>query len=120
MSEIKTGVELISAERQRQIEVEGWTAEHDAEHDAGELAMAAACYAAPEKIYIVRDFANAIHFVDPWPFEDRWDKRYGYGDENGNVLPDPITYSNDEQIDLLVKAGALIAAEIDRLNSITP
>lgn len=28
------GVELIVAERKRQIEIEGWTAEHDAEHDA--------------------------------------------------------------------------------------
>jgi hypothetical protein len=116
----KTGIKLIAAERQRQIEVEGLTAEHDAEHNAGELAMAAACYAAPERIYIVRDFANAIHFVDPWPFENRYDKRYVYDEDKENVLPDPLTYSSDEQIDLLVKAGALIAAEIDRLNSLTP
>jgi hypothetical protein len=118
MANIKTGVELIAVERERQIQVEGWTGSHDAEHDAGELAIAAACYATPEKIYVVRNFANAIHYVDPWPFEDRWDKRYEYGEnkETGaNYVPDPLTYTDEERIDLLVKAGALIAAEIDRL-----
>jgi hypothetical protein len=34
---------------------------------------------------------------------------------SGNVPPDPTTYSRKERIDLLIKAGALIAAEIDRL-----
>lgn len=38
------GVELISVERQRQIEVEGWTQEHDAHHDNQELAHAAVVY----------------------------------------------------------------------------
>lgn len=28
---MKTGIELIAEERQRQIEIEGWTAEHDKE-----------------------------------------------------------------------------------------
>jgi hypothetical protein len=120
MSDVKTGVELIAAERQRQIEVEGWTAEDDATHDAGQLAMAAACYAAPIKIYAPVNYANSILYADPWPFEYQWDKRFGYGHDEGNVLPDPTTYSSDERIDLLVKAGALIAAEIDRLNSLTP
>ncbi len=41
-----TGVELIAAERQRQMTAEGWTHEHDDEHDDGSLATAAACYAA--------------------------------------------------------------------------
>jgi hypothetical protein len=34
---MKSGIELIAAERQRQIEVEGWTASHDDNyHDAGQ------------------------------------------------------------------------------------
>ena len=41
------GIRLIAAERQRQVDVEGWTPAHDDEHDEGELAIAAACYAAP-------------------------------------------------------------------------
>lgn len=34
----------VIAERARQIEVEGWTAEHDDAHATGEMAMAGACY----------------------------------------------------------------------------
>lgn len=36
----------VIAERKRQAEVEGWTAEHDDEHDNGEMAVAAGCIAA--------------------------------------------------------------------------
>lgn len=44
-NEMKTGIELITAERQRQIDVEGWTPEHDAEHAKGELVEASTQYA---------------------------------------------------------------------------
>jgi hypothetical protein len=36
----------VLAERLRQLDVEGWTAEHDDQYTEGELAVAAACYAA--------------------------------------------------------------------------
>ncbi len=36
----------VIAERRRQIDVEGWTAEHDDQHTTGGMALAAACYAA--------------------------------------------------------------------------
>lgn len=36
-------IEEIAAERKRQIEIEGWTREHDEQHANGELANAAAC-----------------------------------------------------------------------------
>lgn len=48
MSKQLTGVELIAEERKRQIEAEGWTPQHDAQHKADELAIAAACYALPQ------------------------------------------------------------------------
>lgn len=35
-------IDEIAAERQRQVEVEGWTAEHDDKHADGSLAQAAA------------------------------------------------------------------------------
>jgi hypothetical protein len=38
---MKTGMELIADERKRQIDQEGWTAEHDDGHDGRELARAA-------------------------------------------------------------------------------
>ncbi len=116
-----TGVELIAAERQRQIEQEGWTPEHDDEHEDGSLALAAVCYATPTKLYQqVNELAAGPAFFDPWPdsWDGIWDKRYSYGErkENpGNMVPDPATYTDEERLDLLVKAGSLIAAEIDRL-----
>lgn len=110
------GAKLISAERARQIRKEHYSAEHDDElHARGDLAMAAVCYAMPEKLLCRRNFANAVAFRDPWPWDPRHDKRAGYGEGNGNVLPDPDTYTDEERLDLLVKAGALIAAEVDRL-----
>lgn len=114
------GAELISRERARQVHGEGWSAEHDDKHAHGELALAAVAYAAPVRMYAMRETACGIAFVDPWPdqWDPRWDKRFRYGErrENpGNHPPEPRTYTHDERVDLLVKAGALIAAEIDRL-----
>ncbi|KKK68037.1 hypothetical protein LCGC14_2948050, partial [marine sediment metagenome] len=91
-------------------------------HKGGALALAAVCYAAPERIFIRKEHAGGVSFNDPWPWAGRWDKRTGFGDtsegeENygANFPPNPTTYLPVERLDLLVKAGALIAAEIDRL-----
>lgn len=98
-----TGAELIAAERQRQIAEEGWTPQHDAGHNDGDLACAAACYAVGEPIFIQRlycvggdDRLPHIEFVNVWPFEDAW-------------------WKPKDRLRNLVRAGALIAAEIDRL-----
>ena len=122
-----TGAELIAKERQRQIEEEHWTAEHDDEHTDGSLALAAVCYATPVRLYEEQG-PGAIPgycFVDPWPesWDPMWDKRQEYGDHSDDDdedprLPDPGSYTEEERVDLLVKAGALIAAEIDRLQRI--
>lgn len=103
-----TGVERIAAERARQVEKEGWSPEHDDEHDDGSLALAAVCYAAPVRVYVRQVFAAGESFFDPWPWDEGADRR----SYDGNVLKDP---TDDERIRLLEKAGALIAAEIDRL-----
>ena len=118
MSEMQKpdGVSMIAAERARQIAEEGYSAEHDDEHESGDMALAAALYAAPELLFARRDFAAGVTFTDPFPW--RYDKRFGCGEakENpGNVLPCPSTYTDEERTGLLVKAGALIAAEVDRL-----
>lgn len=99
---MKTGIELIAEERQRQIEKEGWTAEHDAEHKEGELANAAAYYAMTEDTidFIDNEWGNDMH-LHIWPFELKWLKR-----------------TPENRVRELQKAGALIAAEIDRLNSL--
>lgn len=114
-----TGIDLIAAERHRQISKEGHNARHDDGHTDGSLAMAAACYAAPERIYRREEPVDAVRFVEPWPWEHKWDKRFSLGERKtnpGNMLPQIHTLTKAERIDLLVKAGALIAAEIDRLN----
>lgn len=120
MDKSTSGVNLIAEERKRQILEEGWSAEHDDEHTDGSLALAAVCYATPVKLFRMDELANAFHLSDPWPrsWDSVWDKRYRYGAGRAlraNYIPDPKTYSDEERIDLLVKAGALIAAEIDRL-----
>lgn len=99
---LPTGVELISTERARQISAEGWTPEHDDEHDGGELAQAAICYAMHARDRGVRPISACgkswLEFF--WP--SYWLRSYW--------KPSP-----NDRIRELVKAGALIAAEIDRL-----
>jgi hypothetical protein len=90
---MKTGIEIIAEERQRQQEVEGWTPEHDDNHQSEELARAAAYYATPR---FWRPWTTSISIL--WPWSSYWWK------------PSP-----DNRIKELAKAGALIAAEIDRL-----
>lgn len=95
----KTGVELIAAERQRQIEAEGWTPEHDDEYLHGELIRAAVCYAL-EPGTPIREHTPPMWW--PWTWSESWWK------------PTP-----GDRIRELTKAGALIAAEIDRLQRAT-
>jgi hypothetical protein len=90
----KSGVSLITEERQRQVNVEGWSEKHDDYQVEEELAFAAATYATPSgsRVYLHSGKPNT------WLWEKEWWK------------PSP-----ENRIRELVKAGALIAAEIDRL-----
>lgn len=94
---MKTGIELIAEERQRQIDVEGWTIEHDSGHTEGELSNAGAYYALTDDLieFINEDWGNDMH-LHIWPFNLKWLKR-----------------TPENRIRELQKAGALIAAEID-------
>lgn len=89
----------VMAERQRQVSAEGWTSGHDDTHVNGELALAAAEYAIQAA-------------VAPW------DDDVEYTDhESGNYWPWEVTcWKPTNQRRDLVKAGALILAEIDRLD----
>ncbi|WP_238340045.1 hypothetical protein [Citrobacter sp. NCU1] len=80
----------VLAERQRQINAEGWTPEHDDEHVEGQMADAAACYAL---LASEQGFSIPVH----WPWSDNWWKQSGQRKD-------------------LVKAGALILAEIERID----
>lgn len=91
MSSLSEGARRIAAERRRQIEVEGWTSEHDDQHEQGELVLAAVQLA-------IHRYDGKIE--DPNDSTDFW----GLIEKHGH---DPIRS--------LVIAGALIAAELDRL-----
>jgi len=91
----------IASERQRQIEVEGWTPEHDDGHSDGQLAIAASIYAmfaadAASHDQALRLFQDNA-YPDNWPWHAEWFK------------------PKDRRHDL-IRAAALIVAEIERLD----
>ena len=90
-------VQKFVGERIRQIEEENFTYENDDKYKNGELAQAAAAYAAHASLCeTVRQFAS----VPPmWPVS--WDRSWWK----------PTTPERD-----LAKAGALIVAELQRLD----
>ncbi|HYE20955.1 MAG TPA: hypothetical protein VEA69_21090 [Tepidisphaeraceae bacterium] len=105
-----TGIDLIAAERERQMTQEGWTPEHDDQHSEGELLKAADQYleAADFIVTTGRDDGDRyFHGHAPQAYKWPWDKEWWKPDWS-----DPIRN--------LVKAGALIAAEIDRLKRKEP
>jgi hypothetical protein len=92
------GAELITQERQRQIDAEGYTPEHDDEHTYGTLAVVAATLACDGTDAVVVDQLGRGTADDPWGLLSK----HGY-------------QAGGDEIHSLVIAGALIAAEIDRL-----
>ncbi|EJB8404682.1 hypothetical protein MW352_005812 [Pseudomonas aeruginosa] len=103
----------VQAERSRQVEAEGWTPEHDDEHDSGELAAAGAAYAlhAADHLnpYSQGDGGDEAPRCWPW-----YDGIAGRGEGPEKTEPawwKPTTPRRD-----LVKACALALAEIERLD----
>lgn len=103
----KTGAQLIALERNRQLKIEGWTPAHDDTHKGCEMARAASAYAIVgsqianlhlrgEKP-VVEDEPYLAATPMNWPWQKEWWK----------PSSDPIRN--------LIKSGALLAAEIDRL-----
>lgn len=107
----------VVAERERQKTVEGWTAEHDDDHDDGELAMAAALYAAPEKLFKIERTANSVEWVDPWPWHDQEEGARG-GWITVNALDKRKKHKKGSGRRALVIAAALLIAEIERLDRV--
>jgi len=85
----KTGIELIAQERQEQIEKHGWSLDRDQDYADGQLKQAALYCLAPH--------------IFGWP--------------NGWIIRFKDKVDNKTKIEQLTVAGALIAAEIDRLQS---
>ena len=101
---MSNAIKDIVAERSRQIEQEVFDAAHDDQHECREMAAAAACYANPMAIIVD---GHGIEIGEPndgtlplgWP-EDWAASWWKPGDHRRN----------------LVKAAALIVAEIERLD----
>lgn len=99
---LSNAVQSVISERQRQQSVEGWTPKHDDKHDNNELAFAASCYAF-HSAAASWDFEDdgTPYNIHPapknWPWAPEWWK--------------PTNPRRD-----LVKAGALILAEIERID----
>ena len=101
----------VLAERKRQIESEGWKTERDDVYDTGEMALAAACYAAHSAScaaikaphtapgVFVRTRSAQDFVGEMWPWSAEWWKPSGHRRN-------------------LEKAAALILAEIERIDRI--
>ncbi|HFU7353523.1 TPA: ead/Ea22-like family protein [Escherichia coli] len=83
-------VQSVIAERQRHQSAEGWTPEHDDQYSKSQLLWASSCYV-----------LNAIHPFNRIPFDWPWTPEWWK----------PTNPRRD-----LVKAGALILAEIERID----
>ena len=99
MSPLSAVADVIT-ERRRQIEVEDWTPAHDDEHIHGELSAAAVCYAMWASNGMA---AEEISLSNPpawWPWDVSW-------------------WKPREPRRNLVRAAALILAEIERIDRAT-
>lgn len=104
-------IEEIASERRRQIEAEGWTPEHDDQHHEGSMARAAAAFAycstllgSERDAHVNALYGRTSGFISLiawlWPWEARWFK--------------PHNPRRD-----LIRAAALILAEIERIDRAT-
>jgi len=95
----------VVAERRRHMEGEDWTPEHDDEHQLGEMAQAAAAYAAAAALdgpgrAVLDEFGETgtpARIKAMWPWDWKWWK--------------PKNRRQD-----LVRSGALILAELERID----
>lgn len=95
---------LVLDERARQIEVEGYTPDHDDRYRQAELSRAAACYATPRG-YRRYEHGSPANPPVGWPWARSWWKPESH--EKSQTI--------DGRLRELAKAGALILAEIERL-----
>ena len=94
-----TAAARILSERDRQVWDEGWTPEHDDAHHKGELAKAGLCYAWHATTCPYLEDIPAYRSAPPppdWPWDAEWWK--------------PKQPQRD-----LIRAAALFAAEVDRI-----
>lgn len=92
-----SAIDDIAAERERQISAEGWSSEHDDAHPAGMLAIAGAAYARSAHNHLSGLKTSTHDIRHWWPWDAKWWKPAGFRSD-------------------LIKAAALIVAEIERFD----
>lgn len=103
----ESGAARIARERQRQVDSEEWDATHDDQWTFDELPRAAALYLRVTDDNVESVMENLGHPLRAnWPWREEWFKPFHKGTRKV------------DRIRCLGKAGALIAAEIDRLKRI--
>jgi len=92
-------LELVRAERLKQINKHGYTPEHDDEHTDGSIADAAACYAANTKAELMKVCSGDFRYLFPW---------------------EPQYFKKEEKSrqDQIITACAMLMAEWERLDRI--
>lgn len=102
-------IKSVLAERQRQVDEEGWTALHDDEHAYGELSRAAAVYCLCSDKPPVPGDVSEVHQSRKWDF---------------NILkaiwPSGWVFNPKDRRSNLIRAAALILAEIERQDRTQP
>ena len=96
-----TGIELIAKEREEQIEKHGFNAEHDARqyNSKGEL-IQAACYLLCKDSLLIEAHPSNLRYA---LFPSAWNEDY------------KTKFDQKDDLQSIIVAGALIAAEIDRI-----
>lgn len=107
MNDLSVAERSVIEERRRQISAEGWSLEHDDTHTDGEIARSAAAYAFVGSLsdwwrsnLFPSSFGGLIR--DLWP--DTWDRSW---------------FKPKSRREDLVRAGALIIAEIERIDRLS-
>lgn len=101
------GAAAIAQERARQMDFEGWTPEHDAHHQNGELLTAGVAYARTVELRRIGFETGHLAWALP------------AGGFVAAVWPWPAaTFKPVDDVRDLVRAASLIAAELDRLHQL--
>lgn len=97
---VREALEDVAAERERQISAEGWTPDHDDQYASGQLSAAALSYVQSALGEIGKPAFQLVSPPSFWPWDACWWKPRGARRD-------------------LVRAAALIVAEIERLDRAT-
>jgi hypothetical protein len=113
---MSTVIDEIASERARQVSAEGWTPEHDDEHNDAAMARAAACYALLADPLRAFPVAHKRVWV-PHPGADELSRAQGVYKDVPEFWPwHPNWWKPKGQRANLIRAAALLVAEIERID----